>query len=142
MAPLVTSAASNIKGFAQSTPGLHHVTTVFARHRRSALVVGFISGIIVSLGSVVTVFYLADKRDKRRRRRRLRQYGLDASQNSLFEAEAELRARRKGAIEMRSGEVVRGIEGLIGNTPLMRINSLSDATGCEILVSMQWHIQV
>ena len=34
---------------------------------------------------------------------------------------------------MRSGEVVRGIEGLIGNTPLMRINSLSDATGCEIL---------
>ncbi|KAJ2345264.1 Cysteine synthase 2 [Coemansia erecta] len=29
--------------------------------------------------------------------------------------------------------VARGVAGLIGNTPLMRINSLSDATGCEVL---------
>ncbi|OJJ98214.1 hypothetical protein ASPACDRAFT_31439 [Aspergillus aculeatus ATCC 16872] len=29
--------------------------------------------------------------------------------------------------------VVEGIEGCIGNTPLFRIKSLSDATGCEIL---------
>lgn len=33
----------------------------------------------------------------------------------------------------RSGSIVPGIEGLIGNTPLMRIASLSDLTGCEIL---------
>ena len=26
-----------------------------------------------------------------------------------------------------------GIEGTIGNTPLVRIKSLSEATGCEIL---------
>ncbi|PWN24305.1 PALP-domain-containing protein [Microstroma glucosiphilum] len=31
--------------------------------------------------------------------------------------------------------VVRGVQGLIGNTPLMRIESLSKLTGCEILVS-------
>ncbi|CEH12592.1 cysteine synthase [Ceraceosorus bombacis] len=36
-------------------------------------------------------------------------------------------------IEVKSGHVVRGVEGLIGNTPLMRINSLSELTGCEIL---------
>ncbi|PWN25917.1 pyridoxal phosphate-dependent enzyme, beta subunit, partial [Jaminaea rosea] len=29
--------------------------------------------------------------------------------------------------------VVRGVAGLIGNTPLMRIESLSELTGCEIL---------
>lgn len=33
----------------------------------------------------------------------------------------------------RSGSIAPGIEGLIGNTPLMRIASLSDLTGCEIL---------
>ncbi|KAF9227064.1 PALP-domain-containing protein [Gyrodon lividus] len=36
-------------------------------------------------------------------------------------------------IELRSDEIVRGVTGLIGNTPLVRINSLSDALGVEIL---------
>lgn len=30
-------------------------------------------------------------------------------------------------------DVREGIEGCIGNTPLIRIKSLSDATGCEVL---------
>jgi cysteine synthase A len=36
-------------------------------------------------------------------------------------------------IELRSDEVLDGVTGLIGNTPLVRINSLSDALGVEIL---------
>ncbi|KAG9309292.1 tryptophan synthase beta subunit-like PLP-dependent enzyme [Chiua virens] len=36
-------------------------------------------------------------------------------------------------IELRSDEVLCGVTGLIGNTPLVRINSLSDALGVEIL---------
>ncbi|KJA20032.1 hypothetical protein HYPSUDRAFT_43642 [Hypholoma sublateritium FD-334 SS-4] len=36
-------------------------------------------------------------------------------------------------IELRSDEIVSGVSGLIGNTPLVRINSLSDALGVEIL---------
>ncbi|EIN11555.1 PALP-domain-containing protein [Punctularia strigosozonata HHB-11173 SS5] len=36
-------------------------------------------------------------------------------------------------IQLRSDEVVRGVIGLIGNTPLVRINSLSDALGIEVL---------
>ncbi|KIM45342.1 hypothetical protein M413DRAFT_338217 [Hebeloma cylindrosporum] len=36
-------------------------------------------------------------------------------------------------IELRSDEIVKGVAGLIGNTPLVRINSLSDALGVEIL---------
>jgi cysteine synthase A len=39
------------------------------------------------------------------------------------------------ALSARPGPpaIVEGIEGCIGNTPLFRIKSLSDATGCEIL---------
>ncbi|KAJ1825770.1 Cysteine synthase 2, partial [Coemansia sp. RSA 2703] len=33
----------------------------------------------------------------------------------------------------RSARIARGVTALIGNTPLIRINSLSDATGCEVL---------
>ncbi|CAE6374792.1 unnamed protein product [Rhizoctonia solani] len=36
-------------------------------------------------------------------------------------------------IELRSDEIVDGVVGLIGNTPLVRINSLSEALGVEIL---------
>ncbi|PBK74829.1 PALP-domain-containing protein [Armillaria solidipes] len=36
-------------------------------------------------------------------------------------------------IELRSDEVLKGVTGLIGNTPLVRINSLSNALGIEIL---------
>ncbi|KLO11751.1 PALP-domain-containing protein [Schizopora paradoxa] len=36
-------------------------------------------------------------------------------------------------IELRTDDVVNGVVGLIGNTPLIRINSLSDALGVEIL---------
>ncbi|KAL4957393.1 tryptophan synthase beta subunit-like PLP-dependent enzyme [Aspergillus filifer] len=34
--------------------------------------------------------------------------------------------------------IVEGIEGCIGNTPLIRIKSLSDATGCEILAKAEF----
>lgn len=36
-------------------------------------------------------------------------------------------------IDIRETEIVGGIPGLIGNTPLVRINSLSDALGVEVL---------
>lgn len=35
-------------------------------------------------------------------------------------------------------EIREGIEGTIGNTPLIRIKSLSDATGCEILAKAEF----
>ncbi|KAJ5528131.1 Cysteine synthase 2 [Penicillium frequentans] len=40
----------------------------------------------------------------------------------------------------RSGPpaIVEGIQGCIGNTPLFRIKSLSDATGCEILAKAEF----
>ncbi|CAG8755662.1 8284_t:CDS:2, partial [Acaulospora morrowiae] len=38
----------------------------------------------------------------------------------------------------RNEEIADGIVGLIGNTPLMRIKSLSEATGCEILAKAEF----
>jgi len=35
-------------------------------------------------------------------------------------------------------EIKTGIEGTIGNTPLLKIKSLSDATGCEILAKAEF----
>ena len=35
-------------------------------------------------------------------------------------------------------DIVDGIEGLIGNTPLVRIRSLSEATGCVILAKAEF----
>jgi cysteine synthase A len=63
---------------------------------------------------------------------------------------ARLRARRRRRIEtahgfesrpieLRSDEVLGdGVLGLIGNTPLVRIGSLSDALGVEILGKAEW----
>lgn len=36
--------------------------------------------------------------------------------------------------------IVEGVEGCIGNTPLLRIKSLSDETGCEILAKAEVRI--
>ncbi|BCR90709.1 putative cysteine synthase [Aspergillus chevalieri] len=50
--------------------------------------------------------------------------------------DAEARRRREAdTLVARAGPpaIVDGIEGCIGNTPLFRIKSLSDETGCEIL---------
>lgn len=45
----------------------------------------------------------------------------------------------RNGLVARSGPpaIVEGIEGCIGNTPLFRIKSLSDETGCEILAKAE-----
>ncbi|CAA7261799.1 unnamed protein product [Cyclocybe aegerita] len=77
-----------------------------ARH----VLIGVLVGFSLSLSSTSFALYLQQRKQKR--------------QISKFTARP---------IELRSDEVVRGVAGLIGNTPLVRINSLSDALGVEIL---------
>ncbi|KAG1751268.1 tryptophan synthase beta subunit-like PLP-dependent enzyme [Suillus paluster] len=55
-------------------------------------------------------------------------YWRSRRRQSLSQEQFELRP-----IELGSDEVLHGVTGLIGNTPLVRINSLSDALGVEIL---------
>ncbi|WVQ78769.1 hypothetical protein IAT38_000860 [Cryptococcus sp. DSM 104549] len=74
------------------------------------LIWGIIAGITVSLSSTSAALILQDWRRKR-----------------------AVRRIPPRPIELRSDEIVPGVIGLIGNTPLMRINSLSDALGVEIL---------
>ncbi|KAI0759857.1 PALP-domain-containing protein [Trametes elegans] len=71
---------------------------------------GVLIGLALSITSTSVVEYFRDRKRKR----------------------AELTFEPR-PIELRSDEVVDGVTGLIGNTPLVRIKSLSDALGVEIL---------
>ncbi|EJU05844.1 cysteine synthase [Dacryopinax primogenitus] len=75
-----------------------------------ALLLGILAGLSISLSSASVGLYLQQRR-----------------------REALLRRLPPRPIEIRRDEVVKGVMGLIGNTPLMRIESLSEATGCNIL---------
>ncbi|KAF1932373.1 uncharacterized protein M421DRAFT_55202 [Didymella exigua CBS 183.55] len=57
---------------------------------------------------------------------------LDTLKKTLVELESSL-VRGEGA-----GDIKEGIEGCIGNTPLIRIKSLSEYTGCDILVKAEF----
>ncbi|KAJ7665737.1 PALP-domain-containing protein [Mycena rosella] len=84
------------------------------------LVLGIVLGVSLSISSSAVVQYF------QRRRRRI---ALSQSQTSELESRP---------IELRSDEVLNGITGLIGNTPLVRIPSLSDALGVEILAKAEF----
>lgn len=66
--------------------------------------------------------------------KRIRDYRAHRSQSSKSVEESPT-----GSLSARNGPPanVDGIEGTIGNTPLLRIKSLSDATGCEILAKAE-----
>lgn len=46
--------------------------------------------------------------------------------------------RLADSLELDVNDIKEGIEGCIGNTPLIKIKSLSDATGCEILAKAEF----
>lgn len=49
----------------------------------------------------------------------------------------DLEDHEKGSTEKTVVNVPEGIEACIGNTPLFKIKSLSDETGCEILAKAE-----
>jgi cysteine synthase A len=63
---------------------------------------------------------------------RIRDYRARHSSKSYQNASVDSLAVRHGP-----PAIVDGIEGCIGNTPLLRIKSLSEATGCEILAKAE-----
>lgn len=107
--------------------------------KRTIFAVGLLSGIFVSLGSLATALILADIRAQRRRKRRFSKETSNAKdQKNKDELLSKRHNHRSDLIDIRAGSIVNGISGLIGDTPLMRINSLSDLTGCEILGKAEW----
>ncbi|KAH1493014.1 hypothetical protein LV164_005711 [Aspergillus fumigatus] len=88
-------------------------------HSRVSIGTAFVAGILLALG-FSELLYPELKNRIRGTRSQPTKVLQDGSADSLT---------------VRSGPpaIVDGIEGCIGNTPLLRIKSLSDATGCEIL---------
>lgn len=88
----------------------------------------FVAGIVLTLG--FKDFYPdLERRYRRRRKTVLIQDGLE---------KVALRDNTDGHSSATSEpNILEGIEACIGNTPLIKIKSLSDATGCEVLAKAE-----
>ena len=90
---------------------------------------GLLLGIVLTLG--FKDIYPDLERRFRRHWNRRRVSSQNTKENELNDKDDD-REVLEGFRNKYSG-IVDGIEGTIGNTPLIRIKSLSEATGCEIL---------
>jgi cysteine synthase len=66
-------------------------------------------------------------------KRRLSQFSKIQDEEILRKSIVELAELPEGSV----GDIKEGIEGCIGATPLIKIKSLSEATGCEILAKAE-----
>lgn len=101
----------------------------------AALAVAFVAGIFVTLGFKDLYPDLEARYQQRKRR-----YGADSRRSSMLFGPVTLEDREKSSTASlsRAEGIVDGIEGTIGNTPLIRIRSLSEATGCTILAKAEF----
>lgn len=108
---------------------------------------GFIAGILVTLA--FKDFYPDLELAFQQRLRRLRGHGHAALlhrpdfvrlvDHTSRETNVASDGRAKaGTLRTTNDEIVTGLERLIGNTPLIKLQSLSDATGCEILAKAEF----
>lgn len=105
---------------------------------------GFLAGILVTL-TFKDLYPDLEQTFRRRLRmlRRQRRDSLLSGQHDLVRLEdhtkKELATEQPANfIRTTNDEIVTGIEGLIGNTPLIKLKSLSEATGCEILAKAEF----
>ncbi|KAF2118472.1 tryptophan synthase beta subunit-like PLP-dependent enzyme [Lophiotrema nucula] len=63
---------------------------------------------------------------------------LRLSKGNDFEEVKHIIAELPNTIEADTSDIKEGIEGCIGDTPLIKIKSLSEATGCEILAKAEF----
>ena len=99
----------------------------------AALTVAFIAGIFVTLGFKDLYPELESRYERRRRRSR---------RSSILFGPVSLEDREELESSVTSSDrgigIVDGVEGTIGNTPLIKIRSLSEATGCIILAKAEF----
>ncbi|KAK4252243.1 tryptophan synthase beta subunit-like PLP-dependent enzyme [Corynascus novoguineensis] len=97
----------------------------------AALTVAFIAGIFVTLGFKDLYPELEARYERRRKRSR---------RGSIFFGPVSLEDREEASPNNydRGDGIVDGVEGTIGNTPLIKIRSLSEATGCTILAKAEY----
>lgn len=99
------------------------------------LAVAFISGILLTLG--YKDFYPELERRFRRRRRENLQLTSSPVSSKLGEGIALQDVTDEASKAIAEPQVLEGIEGCIGNTPLFKIKSLSEFTGCDILAKAE-----
>ncbi|ORY55501.1 cysteine synthase-like protein [Pseudomassariella vexata] len=110
-----------------------------------AVAIAFIAGIFVTLGFKdfypdLERRYQQNRRNNKRTRKPTTSDSDMRRRSSLFWGPVQLEDREK-KLELQlppSAGVVEGIEGCIGNTPLVEIKSLSDATGRTILAKVEF----
>jgi len=116
----------------------------------AAITLAFVTGVLVTLGFKDVYPDLENRYQQRRRRRQRRRSTItlskqesDARRDSLFFFGGGLGGgpvtlQDHEAVEVDISAIVEGLEGCIGNTPLVRIKSLSEATGREILAKAEF----
>jgi cysteine synthase len=104
---------------------------------RTHLYIGlsFVAGVLLTLG--FKDVYPDLERQFRRNLGRLRRSYSSAGSIRVV----QLKDNTGGKISIPEVAIPEGIEGCIGNTPLFKIRSLSEATGCEILAKAEvWDV--
>jgi len=111
-------------------------------HSRASLYIGlaFLAGILLTLG-YKDLYPDLEQRFRRARRRRQQQRSRALSNTTLLREEDQITLRDNSNPQspaIREAGISEGLEACIGNTPLFKIRSLSDATGCEILAKAEF----
>jgi cysteine synthase len=105
----------------------------------AAVAVAFTAGILLTLG--FKDLY-PDLERRYQRRRGQPSSSVDSRPGSSYlppvKLEDHTRSARQSMVGIPTPDIPEGIEGCIGNTPLFKIKSLSEATGCEILAKAEF----
>ncbi|KAG0651435.1 Cysteine synthase 2 [Hyphodiscus hymeniophilus] len=104
----------------------------------AAVAVAFVAGIMLTLGFKD----LYPDLERRYQRRRGISSTSDSRPTSTYlppvKLEDHTRSARHSVVGRPTPPIPEGIEGCIGNTPLFKIKSLSEATGCEIFAKAEF----
>jgi cysteine synthase A len=105
---------------------------------RAKLYIGlsFVAGVLITLG-FKDVYPDLERRYHQRRRRFSTTNPMAIPKPGDKVALRDNTDRPSSTILLPQVDIPEGIEGCIGNTPLFKIKSLSDATGCEILAKAE-----
>lgn len=115
---------------------LFHNATMIEDRTKLYIGLSFVAGILVTLG-FKDVYPDLERRYHQRRRRFSTTNPTTIPKVGEKVALKDNTDRPSSTVLLPQVEIPDGIEGCIGNTPLFRIKSLSDATGCEILAKAE-----
>jgi cysteine synthase A len=130
--------SDSFDGFFQSAISLAQHSSITMADSRTRLYIGlsFVAGILLTLG--FKDVYPDLERRFHRKSKIYRSVSRRFSRFSLGPA-VQLKDNESGATKSKESQPIpEGLEACIGNTPLFRIKSLSDATGCEILAKAEF----